>query len=87
MRLRPLLLTGTLIAVALIALADIDWGFNALRLYMASRQPLEVGESPYRESSSGVDFVATAITDELKMPWSFAFMPNEKVSTMSSSTA
>ena len=35
MRLRPLLLTGTLIAVALIALADIDWGFNALRLYMA----------------------------------------------------
>lgn len=76
MRLRPLLLTSALLAALLVALADIDWGFNALRLYMAARQPLEVGEAPHRESSSGVDFTATAITDQLKMPWSFAFMPD-----------
>ena len=76
MRLRPLLLSSTLLAVVLVALSDIDWGFNALRLYMAARQPLEVGESPHGESSAGVDFTATAITDQLKMPWSFAFLPD-----------
>lgn len=76
MKIRPLLLTGTLLAVLLLALSDTDWGFNALRLYMAARQPLEVGEAPHRESSAGVDFTATAITDQLKMPWSFAFMPD-----------
>jgi len=75
MRLRPLLLTGVFLVAALVALADIDWGFNALRVYMAASQPLEVGEPPHRESSSGVDFTATAITDQLKMPWSFAFLP------------
>ena len=47
MKLRPLLLTSTLMLVVLAALSEIDWGFNALRLYMAARQPLEVGESPH----------------------------------------
>jgi glucose/arabinose dehydrogenase len=76
MRLRPFLLTGTLLVAVLVAWSEIDWGFNALRLYMAARQPLEVGESPHRESSTGVDFTATAVTDQLTMPWSFAFLPD-----------
>jgi glucose/arabinose dehydrogenase len=76
MKLRPLLLTGALLVTALVALARVDWGFTALRVYMASNQPLEVGESPHRESSGGVEFTATAVTDQLKMPWSFAFMPD-----------
>jgi aldose sugar dehydrogenase len=76
MKLRPLLLTGALLVTALVALARVDWGFTALRVYMASNQPLEVGESPHRESSGDVEFTATAVTDQLKMPWSFAFMPD-----------
>ena len=68
-----------LAVVALLVLAGIayntDWAFNALRLYMAASQPLEVGDRPHQEISEGVHFSATALTDELDMPWSLAFMP------------
>ena len=72
---RPLLLAIALLVVAAVAILNTDYDYNALRLYMAASQPLEVGEPPHKESSSGVEFTATAITDELSMPWSFAFMP------------
>jgi glucose/arabinose dehydrogenase len=73
-RIRPLLLaTCALLVVA--AAYNIDWGFNALRLYMAASQPLEAGEPPHREQAGAVAFTATALTDALHMPWSFAFMP------------
>lgn len=76
MTLRFLLLVIALLFVAAAAIYKIDWGFNALRLYMAAGQPLEVGEPPHLESEAGVDFTAVAITDQLQMPWSFAFMPD-----------
>lgn len=76
MKLRPFVLTMILLAATVAALAPIDWGFHALRLYMAVSQPLAVGAPPHRESSSSVDFTVTALTDQLEMPWSFAFMPN-----------
>jgi glucose/arabinose dehydrogenase len=75
MRLRPLLLATALLILAVAAVSNIDWGFHALRLYMAASEPLKAGEKPHRESSGNVDFTATAITDKLQMPWSFAFMP------------
>ena len=75
MKVRPLLLVTTLLIVVAVAIFKIDWGFNALRLYMAASQPLEVGESPHHESAGAASFTATALTDQLKMPWSFAFMP------------
>lgn len=34
-----------------------------------------VGATPHRESDAGTQFAATVITDQLRMPWSFAFMP------------
>jgi glucose/arabinose dehydrogenase len=76
MRLRPWLLAALLAIGAVIAIPRIDWEFHALRLYMDASQPLAVGAAPHSESSAGVDFTATAITDQLKMPWSFAFMPD-----------
>ena len=80
MRLRPLLLATTLLLLgAAVAIPKIDWGFNALRVYMAASTPLDVGEKPHRENSGGVDFTATAITDKLVMPWSFAFMPDGNI--------
>jgi glucose/arabinose dehydrogenase len=75
MKVRPLVLVTTLVIVVAVAIFKIDWGFNALRLYMAASQPLEVGESPHHESAGAVNFTATALTDQLEMPWSFAFMP------------
>lgn len=75
MRLQPLLLTAALLVVAAVAIARIDWSYNALKVYMAASQPLEVDDAPHREVSNGVAFVATAVTDQLDMPWSFAFMP------------
>ncbi|NQX88417.1 MAG: PQQ-dependent sugar dehydrogenase [Halioglobus sp.] len=74
MKVRSLLLA----TVALVAVAigyNVDWGFNALRLYMSVSQPLEVRDKPHQESTPDVEFIATAITDALVMPWSFAFMP------------
>jgi glucose/arabinose dehydrogenase len=75
MRLRPLLLTTTLLLLGAFAIARVDWSYNALKGYMAASQPLQVGDAPYREASAGVDLVATALTDQLSMPWSFAFLP------------
>lgn len=75
MRVRPMLLTVSALIVAAAVWYNVDWGFNALRLYMAASQPLEAGELPHRETAGDVVFTATALTDELVMPWSFAFMP------------
>jgi glucose/arabinose dehydrogenase len=75
MRIRPLLLTASSLIVAAAVWYNVDWGFNALRLYMAASQPLEAGEPPHRETAGEVEFIATALTDQLDMPWSFAFMP------------
>ena len=75
LNLRPFLLAIILLVLGVAAIPSIDWSFYALRLYMAVSQPLAVDAPPHRESSGGVDFTATAITDRLKMPWSFAFMP------------
>jgi len=75
LKLRPFLLAILLLVLGVAAIPSIDWGFYAPRLYTAVSQPLAVDAPPHRESSGGVDFTATAITDRLKMPWSFAFMP------------
>lgn len=75
MRIRPLLATTAVLLVVAVAAYHVDWGFNALRLYMAASQPLQAGEPPHRETADGVAFTATALTDQLDMPWSFAFMP------------
>jgi len=75
LKLRPFLLAILLLVLGVAAIPSIDWGFYAPRLYTAVSQPLAVDAPPHRESSGGVDFTATAITDQLKMPWSFAFMP------------
>jgi glucose/arabinose dehydrogenase len=75
MRIRSLPLAAAALVLAAAAACNIDWGFNALRLYMAASQPLEAGAAPHREESDGVEFTATALTDALDMPWSFAFMP------------
>jgi aldose sugar dehydrogenase len=75
LKLRPFLLVITLLVLGVATIPFIDWGFYALRLYMAVSQPLGVDAPPHRASSGGIDFTATAITDRLKMPWSFAFMP------------
>jgi glucose/arabinose dehydrogenase len=73
---RPfLLLSSGLLVLTVIAGSAVDWSATALRLFMAASQPLEVGEAPHRESSGGVEFTATALTDQLNMPWSFTFMP------------
>jgi glucose/arabinose dehydrogenase len=74
-KLRSLLLLTTLLIVVAAAVYKIDWGFNALRLYMAASQPLEVGEAPHHGTAGAVNFTASALTDQLRMPWSFAFMP------------
>jgi aldose sugar dehydrogenase len=76
MTLRPVLLAMSLLIVAVVAASNLDWGSTALRVAMAASQPLEVDEAPHQESSEGVGFAATAITDQLSMPWSFAFMPD-----------
>jgi glucose/arabinose dehydrogenase len=68
-------LVTALVVVAVVAISTTDYDYHALRLYMAASQPLEVGESPHTESSGAEKFVATAVTDELSMPWSFAFIP------------
>ena len=76
MRMRPFLLTSSaLLVLVLVAGSAVDWSATALRLFMAASQPLQVGEAPHRERSGGVEFNATAVTDQLDMPWSFAFMP------------
>lgn len=75
MKLRSLFIATTLLLVGTAAVYKIDWSFNALRLYMAVSQPLEVGEPPHQESAGKVNFTATALTDQFVMPWSFAFMP------------
>jgi len=75
LKLRPLLLAMILLVLGVAAIPSVDWGFHALRLYMAVSQPLAVDAPPHRENSGAVDFTATAMTDRLKMPWSFAFMP------------
>lgn len=75
MKLRLFLMVTTLLIVAAVALTRIDYSFNALRLYMAVSKPLDVGEPSHPGSSGGVNFSATAVTDQLRMPWSFAFMP------------
>ena len=72
---RPLLLATALLVIAAVAIINTDYDYHALRLYMAASQPLEVGEPPHTERSGPVEFTATAVTDELSMPWSFAFMP------------
>ncbi len=60
MQLRPLLLACLLMMSAL-----------------AARPALGVDAAlPHRETSSGVEFTATTITDQLKMPWSFGFLPD-----------
>ena len=64
MRFRPFLVVTVLLAAAAVAVPSIDWGFNALRLYMAASQPLEVGDAPHRESVDGVAFSAIAINGE-----------------------
>jgi aldose sugar dehydrogenase len=76
MTLRPFLLATGLLILAAVAAINIDWSSSALRLAMAASQPLEVGEAPHEEESAGVNFSATAVTDQLSMPWSFAFMPD-----------
>jgi aldose sugar dehydrogenase len=76
MRLRFWLLAAPVMMVAVLAVSGIDWNGYALRMYMSASQPLEVDDAPHRETSGGVDFTLTAITDELDMPWSFAFMPD-----------
>ena len=60
MKLRPMLFAMTLLIVVVAAVYKIDWGFNALRLYMAVSQPLEVGEPPHQERAGEVSFIATA---------------------------
>ncbi|CAA0104731.1 Aldose sugar dehydrogenase YliI [Halioglobus japonicus] len=75
MRLRFWLLAAPVIVGAVLAVSGIDWSGHALRIYMSASQPLEVGAAAHRETSEGVDFTVTAITDQLEMPWSFAFMP------------
>jgi glucose/arabinose dehydrogenase len=79
MTLRPLLLAIILFIVAVVAAFKIDWSYNVLKLYMAASQPLEEGQAPHHESDGSVDFIATAVTDKLTMPWSFAFMPNGNI--------
>lgn len=76
MALKPFLLASTLLILALGAAFNVDWGGSALRPAMAASQPLEVGEPPHKESDADVSFTATAITDQLTMPWSFAFLPD-----------
>ena len=76
MRLKPLIATVAVLLVAVLLGSRVDWGFTALRTYMAVSQPLETEDAPYRETSGGVPMVATALTDELDMPWSLAFMPS-----------
>lgn len=75
MRVRLWLLVAVLVIGAAIAIPRTDWQFHALRLYMDASQPLAVGAPPHSETSAGADFTVTAITDQLNMPWSFAFMP------------
>ena len=75
MKLGHLLLTLVLLGLLTVALVRMDWSFNALRVYMAASQPLETGDPPHRESSGSESFTATALTDQLKMPWSLAFLP------------
>lgn len=75
MKLRPLLLLTVLLLLVIGSIRNVDWSANALRIYMAASQPLERGEPPRRETTGDVTFTATAVTDQLKMPWSFAFMP------------
>lgn len=75
MRLRPLLLATLLIIAAVVAIPRTDWAWHALRLPLDARQTLAAGEAPHTERDAGTTFTATVITDQLKMPWGFAFMP------------
>jgi glucose/arabinose dehydrogenase len=75
MRLRPLLLVALLVMAVVVAIPNTDWEWYAQRLTTDASQALAVGMVPHKESDTGTEFEATVITDELKMPWSFAFMP------------
>ena len=79
MRVRFWLLVAPVLLGAAVAVLPVDWGSYALRVYMGVSQPLAVGAAPHRESSDGVDFTVTAITDQLEMPWSFAFQPDGNI--------
>ncbi|MFT4518109.1 MAG: glucose/arabinose dehydrogenase [Halioglobus sp.] len=75
MKLRPFITCSIFLVLVAVAWFKVDWSYSALKLYMATSQPLGVGEPPHQESNGEVTFKATAITDQLSMPWSFAFMP------------
>ena len=76
MRVRPFLVVTALLIGAGVFAANVDWGFNALRVYMAASNPLSVDDAPHRESAGEVSFTASALTDALDMPWSLAFLPD-----------
>ncbi len=75
MRLPFWLLAAPLLLGLALAVPRVDWRDHALRLYMAASQPLAVDSAPHSESSGGVGFTVAAVTDQLEMPWSIAFMP------------
>jgi glucose/arabinose dehydrogenase len=50
----------------------------ALSIFL-STSALGASDAPYRESSGGIDFTVSTVTDQLQMPWSFAFMPDGDV--------
>ena len=51
MKLRPFLLATAAFFVLVTVAYNVDWGFNALRLYMAASQPLEVEDPPHLEQA------------------------------------
>lgn len=75
MRLRLWLLVAVVGFGAAITIPRTDWQSHALHFYKDATQPVTVGAVPHSEATPGAGFTATEITDQLKMPWSFAFMP------------
>lgn len=74
MRLPSLILASALVLATVAVLAPVDWNSVLLRGYLAASPNLEVGDPPHIESGE-VPLVATALTDQLDVPWSLAFMP------------
>ena len=72
---RSTIIIGLLAAVVLLT-SQLDWSFAGLRIWMTASQPLAAGEAPYRGLEGETGYTATAITDELKLPWSFSFLPS-----------
>lgn len=70
------LLSGALLVLVLVASFAIDGEIRAPSPPPAASEPAKLGRALHRESSSGVAFRATRITDELEKPWSFAFLPD-----------